>query len=456
MQKLVPLLLLLLLFTCFLQAQHNSFFWSKLKNIPGNHVLINPGPEFRESEFDTAKKNMYAFPLKVGKDIYCWIGATGRVYKMDEPISDSGYYFKRIDLTEAALYNINAFPFVYKKSIFTLGGAGIWRNNGQLRKYNERAFEWDIVKLNKEIPVIWGGEVSCLWYNPDKGKIYIGFYMPKNEALKEEFTPIPEVYILDLENNEWQKLGQLNAEFVPYMNEFKTYAMSPKGLLNRIRENIYFFNFEENKIYKFSKSSPRWETLIRSFMGKTLFFQDSVLFAHNTAKNSFDSVRIHPEDFELTTIPLYKKQRPPFFYLYFLIPALLSIVLFVAFRYRKNASTIHTVSSLKEQIDAIVLSASEIEVLNLICTNSTEGRTTTIEELNILLGLSKKNIDIQKKQRSDVLLSINRKMSVLSTEINKPIIEKVRSETDKRVFEYYIDQALLDDVTAFMLSKRAV
>ena len=152
---------------------------------------------------------------------------------------------------------------------------------------------------------------------------------------------------------------------------------------------------------------------------------------------------------------MYKKQRPPFFYLYFLIPALLSIVLFVAFRYRKNASTIHTVSSLKEQIDAIVLSASEIEVLNLICTNSTEGRTTTIEELNILLGLSKKNIDIQKKQRSDVLLSINRKMSVLSTEINKPIIEKVRSETDKRVFEYYIDQALLDDVTAFMLSKRA-
>ena len=73
---------------------------------------------------------------------------------------------------------------------------------------------------------------------------------------------------------------------------------------------------------------------------------------------------------------------------------------------------------------------------------------TTIEEINTKLGTFKKTIEIQKKMRSDMINGINSKLSTFSKS-TKPVIDKQRSEFDKRSFEYYINKehmGLVDNI----------
>ncbi len=448
MQKRTLLLVFVSSFTLILHGQGKNHFWERLKNDSSESILITPSLEFPETDWDSTLKLKFAIPLKAGNNVYAWVGGTGRLYKMETDAS-VGLRFKRIDSTEALLYNINAFPFVYKNQVYTLGGGGIWRTNGQLRIFNETAHEWDIVKLNKEIPFQWSKEDGSIWYNSKTGKIYLGFYRPLNEAVKEEYKPVAEVHELDLETREWSKLGELNPEFVKHINKFRNIAMSPTGLLCLLDNRVYLFNFEENKVYRLRENTPYWQLLNRWFKGSTFYFKDSVLYAHNANENLFDSVRIRTEDFETATVPVYKKRRSSFFYLYILLPVMLGFIAFFIGRKRKTMKQTEGEQNRTVQMENVELSASELQVLNLLITNSLEARKTTIEELNDLMGLSRKNVDIQKKQRSDMLIALNRKLFSLS-ENGNPVIDKVRSETDKRVFEYFIDSAFFNAVNAVL------
>ena len=56
------------------------------------------------------------------------------------------------------------------------------------------------------------------------------------------------------------------------------------------------------------------------------------------------------------------------------------------------------------------------------------------------MGLLNKTIDIQKKQRSDVIISINKKYA-FATGDKTSIIQKKRTEFDQRTFEYFIEPA---------------
>ncbi|MCY7311230.1 MAG: hypothetical protein LH619_10670, partial [Chitinophagaceae bacterium] len=84
-----------------------------------------------------------------------------------------------------------------------------------------------------------------------------------------------------------------------------------------------------------------------------------------------------------------------------------------------------------------------------IAENSLKGNYTSIEEVNKALGVSKKNIEIQKKQRSDIITSINKKYSYIK-QSPQELIEKRRTEFDKRSFEYYIDNSRLNEAVNFI------
>ena len=79
----------------------------------------------------------------------------------------------------------------------------------------------------------------------------------------------------------------------------------------------------------------------------------------------------------------------------------------------------------------------EKQVLELIIEKSLKAQITNTDDLNRVLGLSKKAIEIQKKQRSDVIVSINKKYAFV-TKSNDLLIEKKRADFDKRSFEYFI------------------
>jgi hypothetical protein len=78
-------------------------------------------------------------------------------------------------------------------------------------------------------------------------------------------------------------------------------------------------------------------------------------------------------------------------------------------------------------------------LLNLLLEKSKQNSTTTITEINYVLGIKDKNVGLQKKVRSDVMKSINEKFNFLQ-DGDTELVCNIRSQADKRFFEYYIDK----------------
>jgi hypothetical protein len=81
-----------------------------------------------------------------------------------------------------------------------------------------------------------------------------------------------------------------------------------------------------------------------------------------------------------------------------------------------------------------------------------DERLTTIEEINKVIGASQRSAEVQKRLRSDLIGSINDKLEIVS-ESKFNIIEKQRSEFDKRSFEYFIHPEQME-LTEKVLGKK--
>jgi hypothetical protein len=85
----------------------------------------------------------------------------------------------------------------------------------------------------------------------------------------------------------------------------------------------------------------------------------------------------------------------------------------------------------------IIFSDFEKAFLNKLA--SKRGKQLDIEALNYLLGLSKKSIEIQKKNRSEFLNKLDQKLrDLLHTE--EVLIIRVKDEADKRIFLYKLNE----------------
>jgi hypothetical protein len=81
---------------------------------------------------------------------------------------------------------------------------------------------------------------------------------------------------------------------------------------------------------------------------------------------------------------------------------------------------------------------TEIALLQLLIQKNKENQRANINEVNYVLGLKHKNTGLQKKVRSDTFNNINEKFKYLS-KTDDPLIQSIRSEIDKRYFEYFIN-----------------
>ena len=90
-----------------------------------------------------------------------------------------------------------------------------------------------------------------------------------------------------------------------------------------------------------------------------------------------------------------------------------------------------------------LLEERERNLLSFIFKQSSEERLTSIEEINKVIGAAQRSPEIQKRLRSDLIISINEKLSII-TKSKRLVIEKQRSEFDKRSFEYFIQPEFMD------------
>jgi hypothetical protein len=72
-----------------------------------------------------------------------------------------------------------------------------------------------------------------------------------------------------------------------------------------------------------------------------------------------------------------------------------------------------------------------------ILQKTNQGESTSVEEINQLIGCTQRNLEVQKRMRSDIIISINTKLKN-AWGIKGVVIDKKRAEFDKRSYEYFV------------------
>jgi hypothetical protein len=414
----------------------------------------------QEKPFDELPQDL----VKNKRGLYVFLNGSGRLYKVIK--NEKGVDFNRLDTTRYLGYNGGCFTFSYRDTIYNLGGYGLWRINGQLRAYVERTKQWDIVKLNHEIPIMFGKDNTLLWFDRREGKIYTGISIVRDEAVKDtglnEAKFIYDVSVLDLSTKDWKKLGYLGSFLRNEIPNFTNITSSPWGQLIFSGNKWMLVDFKRNRLLTLNASKQQQITsaLAPHIASNSFYFRDSVLYAANSRSGRIDSFQLSKTDFIATNEVVFEvfteTAHPggPGNYIFMVLAVILAgTILWWAIlqrrRKRLNMEQDNTNSKFIQKeygIHPIVFEERELEVLKLIYVNSASAKSTTIEEINKTLGIAKRNNEIQKKQRSDVITSINRKYHYIfpDTEV---ILDKKRSDYDKRSFEYFIKFDLLSDVS---------
>ena len=91
----------------------------------------------------------------------------------------------------------------------------------------------------------------------------------------------------------------------------------------------------------------------------------------------------------------------------------------------------------RSTIQSNMLDDQEVLLIKFILEQSRKSELSSIEQINQLLGLNNRSGEVQKRTRSILISGINEKLQIALGSM-EPIIEKKRSEFDKRSYEYFI------------------
>lgn len=378
---------------------------------------------------------------------------------------DSGNTVKRLDSTFYQGYNFGAFNFVYKDTIFSLGGYGFWNFNGMLRYYNEKNHSWYIIKTNKQIPLrLWHN--ARIYYDERAQKIYAVYTIPREEWSQEggELDGKKYVQCLDLISKKWWEAPKLtnktSFDEAGWVN-FPIFN-TPFGMISFIQNELKVFDFGNNRIGNIAADKSRiiqenwnlYQQLMMIARGEMLYFV-------NPMKAKIDSVSFSEKDISWTAEEI-ASDEPSSNSLLFILLAILTIgiaVVIYLFKRKADAISVTPVSSTETKPDeqkkeetfqrnipfSETLSAVEKSLLDLILKNSSNGNMTSVNSVNEVLGIARKDVKSQNNIRAATLQMINHKFIAYSG-LNDDLILKQRTAFDKRFFEYFIHSKYVQKV----------
>ena len=443
-----------------------------LRNSPVEGVVIN-ATNFEHKIVALPNE----FKCYTGHHHYLWfkkklviqVDGSGKLYEVD-PDKPA----KRIDNTCYEGYNFKAFNFIYKDTLFSMGGYGFWMDNGQLRYYDEKNGEWYLMPTGKTLP--FNTFKTKFYYDIADKKIYLIFSNPillsADKSQKRDNANY--VQCLDLLTKRWWSNPlPLNKKLDSLFNNSSEFSRSgfhtKQGLLMDLDFEFNLYDFKNNQ---FKDIQPAKNTIIFNSISKPfqklLFSKDSSVHLFNSLTGEIDSIPFGNADLINTDLPIYmplprkeKAVKDSQQLLSFSLAAALMLLIGMAiFRFKKMRQQIALLTLQAEADKEINYSAITIEnkqsfktnlteaennLLELLIKNSLLDIMTSVNQMNNVLGLAKKQIKIQNNLRASTVLMINKKFKVYSG-LPDELIEKQRTEFDKRFFEYSIQRKYLKKV----------
>ncbi|MEN9949385.1 MAG: hypothetical protein RLY85_137 [Bacteroidota bacterium] len=410
--------------------------------------------------------------VKTAGDLFLFPKGTGRKYRLVE--SNGGHHWQREDSTYFTGYNFGCLNFHSDGHFYSFGGQGLWQSNGLLRKYNPISHEWDVMPQNMELAwsAITNGNTHLYALDDVAGMLMVYYAgIQGNHVLKDRRDPInpPGLYRLNMRTGDWRMIGTMQD------TSFSIMAQTPWGVLVDFRNVI---DLNANRYFKL-KEAKNLEILAmvglptKQRLPWVSYFVDSVFYLGDL-NQKLDSIIIKPEDLVDTGRPVFQDIPGENWSFPLDIASFLSgagLLLLVGMIFRRSQKSVsemvnaelqqnvkpHAVIENKQAVADIpektptdekavtfrssrildLLEEKERSLLEFIYYYSEEERLTTIEEINKVIGVANRSMEVQKRMRSDLIGSINQKMGLI-TKDKKPVIDKQRSEFDKRSFEYFI------------------
>ena len=379
--------------------------------------------------------------------------------------------FKRLDSTCYDGYNFGAFNFNYQDTLFSLGGYGFWQFNGMLRYFDEKTGGWEVILTDKTVPVM-NLIYSKTYYDIADKKIYVAYLNPKQHYENPSIEQDRNMYVqcLDLVSKKWWTepricnsvaFGQIAGFLTPGPFHLK------EGIYIRYDNNDFIYDFKNNLLKKVNlEKKTQIENRLFQNHEWLLFSKDSSLFFYNPINGFTDTLVLSKSDIIETGIPLYYTKNTTLLFIQnpYVIAGLLGgiliisalISLFILYRKMKKRNefllSAHMSNGKKTEGEKVIANhesfrenLTEIEkgLLDILVNNTINNQMTTINEMNQVLGISNKPTKVQNNIRSTTIQIINKKFSVYSA-LTDDLIEKQRTEFDKRFFEYSIQKKYLN------------
>jgi hypothetical protein len=385
--------------------------------------------------------------LKSNKGLFILVDGTGRAYKATT-LTEKGISFQRIDSTHYYGYNSNCIFFSLSDTLYQLGGHGFWERNGQLRYYSELYNEWEIKKLNKKIDVI----NHLFFIDASKKIVYYlqtPFTDPGSDLIQKNFI-ITKLDVMKKENSE---LGIISEQLRPYFldnytSNFINVPFLNGTLVNLKAQHQYLIKYDKNEVYRLV-NQEKGDLLLgssnRMDASSTFALKDRIYFTKdNDSTYKLYSFPISMKDFVKEPYPLYEpfedEKKKLYFYIGGLCMLLIGGSVFFVKKRKQKTTSINTEPSLavsKKEDNGIDFNPLELELITKMIEQSARGNHFSVEDINTSLGLNRKTLEIQKKIRTETINRINHKFKI-KYNLSIDLIERIRSEEDRRYYKYMI------------------
>jgi hypothetical protein len=418
------------LFLCFFQMSATLFsqvkplipskFTNRILSENSSVKYISYNNQLSFLDTIAQKKDQFQQIIKTDKTAFITTSGTGIVYEQKD-LSDSIVYFSRIDSTIYDGYNFDDIKFSYRDTLFSVGGFGYWRNNGQIRYFSENK-EWELlfpeILFGISSRNIWNldsknGLLSIIAENSDRKSCLLKINLSKHRwEIHESFNNLFENQILNA--NEKPVQIQLNNG----------------GSLLVYTDKVYYLNLSMNTLkIETDKSLTNFFNKFNVRNNPVVNIDDKLIIAH-ILENKIDSVSFSINNFS-DIAPILNDNKQFSRNWIFLILGLVVLIIGIAFYFKFSKKPVILFSEFEKQFLKKLLSKS--------------GKQLDIDSLNYLLGLSKKSVEIQKKNRSEFLNKLDQKLrELLNTE--DVLIIRVKDESDKRIFLYQLNEAFFDQI----------
>lgn len=385
-----------------------------------------------------------------GRNLYLHFLRSGKIYQFDTTITtEKELTFKRIDVTVNYNYNIGSNLFTIGNDIYEIGGYGFWKANGILRKFNFKDREWDVILLNKEVfPQNIGRAGTVSWIDSAEQYFYVPFQRVTNDGITDQGDGkefVYEAHRLNISKSTWEYLGKTNKEVFELLRNASNLFSSASGILLCYTSKVYFLDYSNNQVSLYENPSFA-QTLSRLNNSFISYYHKDWIYWYNHNNSRYDSIYVSRSKFIPIATPIWEKDwsLPQLIGLGFFLVVLIGGLFWWWIRkrfFQKLQGGVEGLSSMPSH----PFNETELSLLLLLAGKSKKGLTATISEINYVLGIKDKNPGMQKKVRSDVFNSVNEKFKLLHRGQGQ-LIQSIRSESDKRYFEYLVNSELLPEL----------